>query len=72
MSKLPQGRAQRMLMDLISQPGNGWYLAQSHKPSTTVDARADECADCKASSPRWTSYNIGIFLWWVVPVMPVT
>lgn len=39
-----QTRIQRLLEDVLRQPGN------------------ERCADCHASSPRWASTNLGIFL----------
>jgi hypothetical protein len=31
---------------------------------------SDQCADCKARAPRWTSFNLGIFLWFVLSYKP--
>ncbi|KAF8607432.1 Arf GTPase activating protein [Ceratobasidium sp. AG-I] len=43
-SKYTAERHQRILQDLLQQPGN------------------DICADCKSRAPRWSSWNLGIFI----------
>ncbi|KAH7337549.1 hypothetical protein B0J17DRAFT_573079 [Rhizoctonia solani] len=43
-SKYTAERHQRILQDLLQQPGN------------------DVCADCKSRAPRWSSWNLGIFI----------
>ncbi|EUC61425.1 GTPase activating protein for Arf protein [Rhizoctonia solani AG-3 Rhs1AP] len=43
-SKYTAERHQRILQELVQQPGN------------------DVCADCKSRAPRWSSWNLGIFI----------
>ncbi|KAG9082732.1 hypothetical protein FS749_006615, partial [Ceratobasidium sp. UAMH 11750] len=43
-SKYTAERHQRILQELLQQPGN------------------DVCADCKSRAPRWSSWNLGIFI----------
>ncbi|CAE6483950.1 unnamed protein product [Rhizoctonia solani] len=38
------------------------YTAERHQAYEVLDEVVDVCADCKSRAPRWSSWNLGIFI----------
>ena len=72
-SKLVADKNQRILLELVSQPGNGTSSLIATKNSYasygayfTIVLTVDICEDCKSRAPRWASHNLGIFIWYAI------
>ena len=72
-SKLVADKNQRILLELVSQPGNGTSsLIATNSPYASsgsyfmIVLTVDICADCKSRAPRWASHNLGIFIWYAI------